>query len=565
VASPFIAQNQTERIIAVGRVFLAAIALLSVALDPPSWTANAAAAYFLLAAYLGYAIGLVPILRPAFAPAAWWPILTHAVDLAAFALFIQFTAGTSSPFYIYLLFPLTTATLRWQWRGALVTGFTALVLFLGIALYAAYLAPAGQIDMQVVIGRCLILTVATAMLTYLGAAHEMGLTRLENLAEWPRQVLPDRAALLRDIVESVARILDAPRLLLIWESEEPWVEVATWDGSQFMWRHEPPGTFGTMVAEPLREHSFLCPEAARPTSRVVYAQHQRLRWWKGEPLDRALRERFDVRTVASWPVREEGVHGRLFCLDKGDMSVEDLVYGDLLAGLVASRLAHADLVDQLRQRAFAEDRLKLARDLHDGVLQALTAASLQIQAARRLLTHDPAAAEARLRELQRVIAAEHVDIRSFIEQLKPGRPELPMGNVSVGSYLNELASRISRQWGIEVHVAFEPDPLKIPEQIATEVYMLAHEALVNAARHARASKVFVAVYLTADRLSLVVSDDGKGFDFQGRMRLSEMKERQAGPASLRDRVSTLGGDLNVESGPTGSRVQMDVPLAGVPQ
>ena len=562
MASLFIAQSRIERIIATGRVLLAAIALLTVSLDPPEPIPMAAAAYVLLAAYLGYAIGLVPILRPAFAPAAWWPILTHAADLVAFALFMQLTAGTSSPFYIYFLFPLTTATLRWQWRGALVTGAAALLLFVAMAAYATYLAP-GQINTQTVVGRSITLGVATIMLAYLGAAHAQGLARLQSLAEWPRQVLPDRNALVRDIVESVSRILDTPRLLLVWESEEPWVDVATWNGSQFTWRHEPPGTFGTLVAEPLRECSFISPDVTRRSSRVVYADRNRLKWWQGEPLDAALRERFEIHSVASWPVREEGVHGRLFCLDKEDISVEDLVYGDLIAALVGSRLAHADLVEQLRQRAFAEDRLRLARDLHDGVLQSLTAAALQIQAARRLLPHDPKAAEARLGELQKVVAAEHMDIRGFIEQLKPGRSELTPGPVSIGAHLSELALRIKRQWGVDVHVAFEPDPLKVPEQIATEVYLLVHEALVNAARHARASKVFVAVFGSPDRLSVVVSDDGHGFGFQGEMRLSEMKERQAGPASIRDRLATLGGDLTIESRPTGSRVQMDVPLAGV--
>jgi signal transduction histidine kinase len=562
MVSQFIVQSRTERVIAAGRVLLAATALLNVWLDPPP-VEGAAVAFVLLAAYLGYAIGLVPILRPAFAPAAWWPLLTHAVDLAAFALFMQLTAGTSSPFYIYFLFPLTAATLRWRWRGAVITGAAALLLFVAMVLYAAYLAPVREFDVQIVISRSVTLALATVMLAYLGAEHERGLTRLESLAAWPRQVLPDRTALIRDIVESVANILGAPRLLLVWESEEPWVDVALWSHSKFAWRHEPPGTFGTLVADPLRDHSFICPDASRRAARVVYAERQRVQWWRGAPLDSSLRERFEVRAVASWPVREEGVHGRLFCLDKEEITVEDLVYGDLLAGLVASRLAHADLVDQLRQRAFAEDRLKLARDLHDGVLQSLTAAALQIQAARRLLPHDPVAAEARLRELQKVIAAEHVDIRGFIEQLKPGRTELTPGNVSMGSHLTELASRIKRQWGVDVHVAFEPDPLSIPEQIASDVYLLAHEALVNAARHARASKIFIAVLGGPDRLSLVVSDDGQGFGFTGRMTLPDLKERQAGPASLRDRVATLGGDITIESGPTGSRVQMDIPLVGV--
>jgi signal transduction histidine kinase len=174
---------------------------------------------------------------------------------------------------------------------------------------------------------------------------------------------------------------------------------------------------------------------------------------------------------------------------------------------------------------------------------------------------EPQSAEARLIELQRIVAAEHVDIRRFIEALKPARPA-PPEPVRVGSSLQDLASRIQRQWGIEVRVAFEPDPLTIPEHLGEAVYMLAHEAMVNAARHARASRVVLAVLRTPDLLSLVISDDGHGFPFEGRLELAEMKAQQNGPASLRDRVASLNGAMAVESSPNGSRVQIDLPLVG---
>jgi len=211
----------------------------------------------------------------------------------------------------------------------------------------------------------------------------------------------------------------------------------------------------------------------------------------------------------------------------------------------------------------AEDRLKLARDLHDGVLQSLTAAALQLQAARRLLRSDQAAAEARLVELQRIVAAEHVEIRRFIEALKPARPELPAASVSLGGSLTDLAARIQRQWGVEVRVAFEPDPLTLPETMGEDVYLLAHEALVNAARHARATRIILAMLRTPDHLSLGISDDGQGFGFAGTRGLAELIASDSGPASLRDRVATLGGELTIESGAGGARVQIDLPLAGV--
>lgn len=559
----FITQDRTERVIAVGRVLLAALAFLAVWLDPAEPVRAAPVAYVLMAAYLGYAIGLVPILRPAFAPAAWWPVLTHAMDLTAFALLMQFTQGALSPFFIYFLFSLAAATLRWQWRGALLTGAAALGLFVGMAVYAALLAP-DEFDLQVIVSRSVTLLLATGMLAYLGAAHARGLGRLGRLAVWRHSAVSDRDALVRETTESAAAILGTSRLLLVWEGEEPWTEIAYWDAGRFAATKERPGVFHDVTAAALRGRSFICLDAARPNAPVVHTEQGRLQRWRGAPLDPLLRERFVIRSVASWPFSEDGLQGRLFCLDRNDITVEDLLYGEILAGLVGSRLAQADLVDGLRRGAVAEDRLKLARDLHDGVLQSLTAAALQIQAARRLLRTEPEAAEARLVELQRIVAAEHVDIRRFIEELKPSKPELPGGAVSLGSSLGDLASRIQRQWGVEVRVAFEPDPLTLPEQTGEAVYLLAHEALVNAARHARATRIILAVLRTPDHLSLVISDDGQGFGFAGTRGLKELVASGSGPASLRDRVAALNGNLTIESGPRGSRVQVELPLAGVP-
>ena len=75
----------------------------------------------------------------------------------------------------------------------------------------------------------------------------------------------------------------------------------------------------------------------------------------------------------------------------------------------------------MRETAVTTERLRLARDLHDGVLQTLTGAALQLQTARRLLARDAAAAEERLSQVQRIIAAGQNDLRFFIQQLGPRR------------------------------------------------------------------------------------------------------------------------------------------------
>ena len=104
------------------------------------------------------------------------------------------------------------------------------------------------------------------------------------------------------------------------------------------------------------------------------------------PIDQRFRERFAIRALACWPLRGEEFRGWLFCLDKPGFSLQDLTVGDVVADLTAARLSQAYLVRTMRETAVTTERLRLARDLHDGVLQTLTGAALQLQTARRLMT-----------------------------------------------------------------------------------------------------------------------------------------------------------------------------------
>src|SRR5436190_21255493 len=113
--------SRTERLIAIGRVPLAAGALVI------AWQAGASpfqtsALRVLLGAYLLYSVALVPILSPAVQPANWWALTTQAADLLVVVFAMVLTAGTTSPFYSYLLLTLATATVRWGGAGGLRGG-----------------------------------------------------------------------------------------------------------------------------------------------------------------------------------------------------------------------------------------------------------------------------------------------------------------------------------------------------------------------------------------------------------------------------------------------------------
>ena len=99
-------------------------------LDPFDPARHAEIVEELLSAYFGYALAVFGSdVGPPEAASGWWPVATQALDLAAFLVFMYFTAGYGSHFFVYFTFWLVCATLRWQWRGAVWSGAVAITWF----------------------------------------------------------------------------------------------------------------------------------------------------------------------------------------------------------------------------------------------------------------------------------------------------------------------------------------------------------------------------------------------------------------------------------------------------
>lgn len=209
-----------------------------------------------------------------------------------------------------------------------------------------------------------------------------------------------------------------------------------------------------------------------------------------------------------------------------------------------------------------EERIRLARDLHDGVLQSLTGIGLRLAAVRSLLDKDPRVARESLEAVQRLLTAEQRDLRFFIQELKP-RPRRE-GEVSLAFQLTELVHRIELEWGLRAELRAGGLEEPIPESLAREVYNVIREALVNAARHGEASAVRLEIRKEGDeRLCITVADNGRGFPFQGRLSHAELAERRLGPRNLFERVSSLQGTLELQSDSGGARLEIALPCCPV--
>lgn len=557
-------QSRAERLIAAGRVVLAVFSLFAVWLDPAEPAKYADVAYALLAAYVAYSAAIALLVWRSDAPSHRLALVTHAFDLIFFSLFIFFTWGSASPFTAYFVFALVCATLRWQWRGTLWTAVGSLAMFLGVGLGVAEVLDDPGFQVYPVIVRSVYLMVVAVLLGYLGVHEEHTRREMALLAAWPQDVPREIEVLVRGVLEHASQAVGAPRVLLAWvEREEPWLYLASWSGGALAWDRAAPEAFGDLVAAPLRQDSFLCLDATAEEPAVLHRGREgRLQRWRGFPLETELRDRFSLRAVLSLPLQGESVEGRLFFADKPAMTSDDLVLGEVVAGVVAARLDHFYLSQTLQEAVTTEERLRLARDLHDGVLQSLTGIGLRLAAVRGLLEEDPKRAREALDALQRLIALEQRDLRFFIQELKPP-PLAPAPEArSLAARITELSQRMEIEWGLRAELRTEGLE-RIPEPLAREIYLVVREALVNAVRHGEATAVQVEISGGEDgELAISVTDNGKGFPVAGRFTHAALAAGDFAPRTLLERVTSLRGALTLESSPAGARLDIGLPLEG---
>jgi signal transduction histidine kinase len=555
-------RNRAERIICAARLVLAAWLTVAILIAPyESWD-DPALVLVLTVGYLTYSLGVVLLTWTRRVTTAGVPIVTHAIDIVLFSVFIQLTRGADSPFYVYLVFATICGAIRWYGRGALLTGAVVLATYVVMTLAGPPLPPGRNFNTAEFIARCAQLMVVSGLLGYLGFYQQRLQGEIRSLAAWPRRLPTRGPEALQEVLAYAASVLRAPRLVLVWEEgDEPALRIAIRTGEHFELRQERPDTFGSLVAEPLQRSSFVCTGVGLRHRRVLQRVPGGFDIWRGDPLDSRFRQRFGISTAIALRLTTDSIEGWLFALDRSNASADDLLLGDIVGRLVAGALELQTLVEQLRESAAGEERVRIARELHDGVLQSLTAASLQAQRARQLATTSPKEAERRMAMVEETILAEQQALRIAIEDLKPDAIK-EASAVDIVPRIREVSMRVARQWDVRAHLNLQRDIPAMPRKLAHEITRMVQEALVNAIRHGAAKEVTVTCITMGADVALAISYVGRGFaGFQGRHGLESLNRMKVGPRTLKERVSAVGGSLEIESGDTGARVELRIPMA----
>ena len=125
--------------------------------------------------------------------------------------------------------------------------------------------------------------------------------------------------------------------------------------------------------------------------------------------------------------------------------------------------------------------------------------------------------------------------------------------------VTDLCDRLSTQWRVPVDVHVDDAVQHLPLELDHAIVPMVQEAVVNALKHGDPSRVRVTLQHAGEKLEVVVTDDGRGFEFEGEFDHDVLTARDLGPASLRDRVTSLGGRLAITSSATGARLKIGLP------
>jgi signal transduction histidine kinase len=224
--------------------------------------------------------------------------------------------------------------------------------------------------------------------------------------------------------------------------------------------------------------------------------------------------------------------------------------------LVAAGL-FAFLGDQLGRSHQRSERLRLAQELHDGLLQALTAVRLKVHAVAAATGADQRQA---LSSVAGILEQEQRQLRIFVEQSRADRFD---GATDVADCLAELKSHavhLRELWNCQLELRLPTETLELPARQRTGIRLIIDESVANAVTHGDASQVAITIVRDSQTVWLTIKDNGGGLpNVSGDFDHVMLDRKNLGPRSLRKRIIQMGGSLQLNTSPQGMELKIALP------
>jgi PAS domain S-box-containing protein len=230
----------------------------------------------------------------------------------------------------------------------------------------------------------------------------------------------------------------------------------------------------------------------------------------------------------------------LICLDQKNriFSADEIALAETISGDIASAIDNARLFSLVQNKAVADERIRIARDLHDSVTQTMYSVSIVAEALPRLLDRDREEAKRRAIHLRQMTLGALAEMRNLLFEFHPKA----LKDTGLNILVQQLSDVLTGRTRIPVDLFIEGD-MQIPEDVKITFYRVTQEAFNNIAKHADATQVFVVLKSKLNTCRLSINDNGIGFD------LDAINSEKLGLKIMHERVEEIGGNLIVKSAP----------------
>ncbi|MBI4164150.1 MAG: hypothetical protein HY508_00270 [Acidobacteria bacterium] len=571
--------QRVERTLATARAFLALASLTALGIDPAGPSRFATLVYGLLVVYVVHSIIILVLVRFRAESSPGFRLGVHVVDVVWPALLAIFTGGLNSPFFIFNFFSLLAAAYRWGFYETLGTAAATIVfMFSQVVLLESKSSTIQQLLMEEFhfnqfVARGLYLLIAGYLLGYLGEEEKRLRSEVAAVARVIARVQGEASmySALREVLDEVLKMFGSRRAVLavqesgtgqafLWEAHRDArnqeinlrsEEIA--ESKRHTYLFDPPGYAwyaGRGISLPGKKRRFELYVVSEKGLRIHEPSWKAPEWFQTLPAVRSLLG-VSLNFGPDWT-------GQALILDpaSGVPPDVDVPFLATLARQVTPALYTIFLMRRLRTRAGAVERARVARELHDGVIQALIGLEMKVDVLRRQTAPTSEKVAEELKRVQNLLHQEVLNLRELMQQMRP----VDVAPKRFLDYLATTVDKFGRDVGISARFASPFDEVIISPRVCTEVARIVQEALVNIRKHSHARNVLVRLETEKDDWLLIIDDDGRGFDFTGRLGMGELEVRRQGPLVIRERVRNIGGNLVVESGPgKGARLEITFP------
>jgi signal transduction histidine kinase len=513
------------------RLLLALSALVIIYVDPSEPDRLVGLTYLALIGYTLYSIVIHVV------SVRWSAILPlrglHWIDLGWYLALIALSSGTNSIFFFFFFFAILVASFWWGFGPGLRVTITSAILFSIVGYVSAPYEPDFQLNRFLL--RPIYLLVLGYLIAYWGG-HEVKLKRRLQFLKDINKLSNPRFGIERTINRAMERLrsfYNADSCLLVLPRS---------DGDGYYLRRVDRGTkdgeasvleIGEEVSRLLRSPS--------PQEAVIRPATQRTLIYDivtGESSGRngnsdLVANTLDAKSLLSVPVqyRREPI-GRLYLTGKRlKFDQSDIEFIIQLIDQIIPVLDNIRLIDDLASNAGEQERHKIARDIHDSVIQPYIGLNLGLTAISQKLARGDHNVAQEVKKLSELVLNQITDLRQYIGGLKEG--EEGHGNVLVPA-LRRFASTFAQATGIDVEIT-APEDFRVNDRLATEIFHLVAEGLSNIRRHTNAQRAEAELIYQNGNLVLQIENENP----DGPARASFQ------PRSLTERTEVLGGELTV--------------------